>query len=71
MRYIILTVIFILLTSGPVNSSCLFNCQNTENNSADFKSVEKGTRFFVNQPDVHDGYQIHFIYMLDKDGKDS
>ena len=32
---------------------------------------EKPGRFFNDQPDVSDDYQIHFIYMLDKDGKDN
>jgi len=31
---------------------------------------EKPGRFFYDQPDVNDDYQIHFIYMLDKDGVD-
>ena len=31
---------------------------------------EKPGRFFEDQPDVNDDYQIHFIYLLAKDGKD-
>ena len=30
----------------------------------------KPGRFFEDQPDVSDDYQIHFIYMLAADGKD-
>ena len=29
------------------------------------------TRYYEDQPDVNDDFQIHFIYMLDKDGKDN
>ena len=36
-----------------------------------FAKDEKLGRFFEDQPDVSDDYQIHFIYMLDKDGKDN
>ena len=35
------------------------------------KIDKKPGRFFEDQPDVTDDYQIHFIYMLDKDGKDN
>jgi predicted RecB family nuclease len=31
---------------------------------------KKPGRFFEDQPDVNDDYQIHFIYMLAADGKD-
>ena len=36
-----------------------------------FAGDEKTGRFFEDQLDVSDDYQIHFIYMLDKDGKDN
>ena len=36
-----------------------------------FAADEKPGRFFEDQPDINDDYQIHFIYMLDKDGKDN
>ena len=36
-----------------------------------FATDEKPGRYFEDQPDVNDDYQIHFIYMLDKDGKDN
>ena len=36
-----------------------------------FASDKKEGRFFEDQPDVTDDYQIHFIYMLDKNGKDN
>lgn len=32
---------------------------------------EKEGRFFQDQPDTNDDYQIHFIYMLDSNGKDN
>ena len=38
--------------------------------SSIFASDEKPGRFFKDQPDVNDDYQIHFIYMLAADGKD-
>ncbi len=36
-----------------------------------FAKDEKPGRFFNDQPDVSDDYQIHFIYMLDKEGQDN
>ena len=39
--------------------------------SSIFAADEKPGRFFEDQPDVNDDYQIHFIYMLDKNGKDN
>ena len=35
-----------------------------------FASDEKPGRFFEDQPDVTDDYQIHFNYLLAKDSKD-
>ena len=35
-----------------------------------FASDEKPGRFFEDQPDVTDDYEIHFIYFLDKESKD-
>jgi hypothetical protein len=32
---------------------------------------KKPGRFFEDQPDVNDDYQVHFIYLLSSDGKDS
>jgi len=34
-----------------------------------FASDEKPGRFFEDQPDVNDDYQIHFIYLLAKKPK--
>ena len=36
-----------------------------------FASDEKPGRFFEDQPDVSDDYQIHFIYMLTASDKDN
>jgi hypothetical protein len=36
-----------------------------------FAADEKPGRFFENQPDVNDDYQIHFIYFLDSKSKDT
>lgn len=33
-------------------------------------SDDKPGRFFEDQPDVNDDYQIHFLYTLAKDGED-
>ena len=38
--------------------------------SSIFASDEKPGRFFEDQPDVNDDYQIHFIYLLAKKTKD-
>ena len=35
-----------------------------------FASDEKAGRYFVDQPDVSDEPQIHFIYLLNKDSED-
>ena len=35
-----------------------------------YASDEKPGRFFEDQPDVNDDYQIHFIYLLAKKTKD-
>ena len=35
-----------------------------------FASDDKPGRFFEDQPDVNDDYQIHFIYLLAKKTKD-
>ena len=34
-------------------------------------SDEKPGRFFEDQPDVTDDYQIHFNYLISSDGEDS
>ena len=39
-------------------------------NSANASDLKDG-RFFEDQPDTNDDYQIHFIYMLDINGKDN
>ncbi len=39
-------------------------------NSANASDLKNG-RFFEDQPDTNDDYQIHFIYMLDINGKDN
>ena len=38
--------------------------------SSIFASDDKPGRFFEDQPDVNDDYQIHFIYLLAKKTKD-
>jgi len=38
--------------------------------SSSLLADEKLGRFFEDQPDVTDDYQIHFIYLLAKDSKD-
>ena len=38
--------------------------------SSIFASDDKPGRFFEDQPDVNDDYQIHFIYMLSANDKD-
>ena len=48
-----------------------FYCPKDDESSSEFSSYEKGKRYFEDQPDLNDDYQIHFIYMLDKDGKDN
>ena len=38
--------------------------------SISFAADEKHGRFFEDQPDINDDYQIHFNYMVSKDGQD-
>ena len=38
--------------------------------SSIFASDEKPGRFFEDQPDVTDDYQIHFLYLITKDAED-
>ena len=70
-KIVLLISIFFFLTSFNAYATCLFNCKDEENTSSDMLVGEKGERYFEDQPDVNDDYQIHFIYMLDKDGKDN
>jgi len=35
-----------------------------------FASDEKPGKFFENQPDVNDNYQVHFIYFLSSESED-
>jgi len=35
-----------------------------------FASDEKPGKFFENQPDVNDNYQVHFIYFLASESED-
>ena len=66
-----LIFILILICSTSSKASCVFNCPKDDESSSEFSSNEKGKRYFEDQPDLNDDYQIHFIYMLDKDGKDN
>ena len=66
-----LIFILILICSTSSKASCIFNCPKDDESSSEFSSYEKGKRYFEDQPDLNDDYQIHFIYMLDKDGKDN
>ena len=66
-----LIFILILICSTSSKASCVFNCPKDDESLSEFSSNEKGKRYFEDQPDLNDDYQIHFIYMLDKDGKDN
>ena len=39
-------------------------------NSAVFAGDQKPGRFYIDQPDVNDDFQIHLIYLLAKDSDD-
>ena len=58
---------------GIIGCSSLINTEppypNTE--PPDPKLDKKIGRYFTDQPDVTDDYQIHFIYMLDQYGDDN
>ena len=47
------------------------NGPETDNNQTELLPENMGTRYYEDQPDVNDDFQIHFIYMLDKDAKDN
>ena len=67
LNFIFLLLIFPL----TVNAACVFNCPVTDNNQTELLSENTDIRYYDDQPDVNNDYQIHFIYMLDKDGKDN
>ena len=78
-----LFILVILGTSGLVGcsssmdgigSNSTFNGNkstfNGNKNDSASDSDEKPGRFFKDQPDVNDDYQIHFNYLLAKDSED-
>jgi len=55
-------------------ASILLKTETAEAKALEEKNVKMDTkpgRFFEDQPDVNDDYQIHFIYLLTLDGKDT
>ena len=68
---IFLKFIFLFILPLTVNADCVFNCPETDNNQTELLPENMGARYYEDQPDVNDDFQIHFIYMLDKDGKDN
>ena len=67
----VISFLLISIITFSANATCVFNCPKTENISSDVTEDKKGKRYFEDQPDLNKDYQIHFIYMLDKEGKDN
>ena len=67
--YIVLSISYfgIIGCSSPINTGPSY----PKTEPPDPKLDKKIGRYFTDQPDVTDDYQIHFIYMLDQYGDDN
>ena len=63
-------ILIILLSLFIITNAYADKCYNKDASSAILESDKKLGRFFEDQPDVNDDYQIHIIYSLLKDSKD-
>ena len=67
MKKKILTLLILLLFSSY---SYADKCYDSDTTAVILDSDKKPGRFYKDQPDVTDDYQVHIIYMLLKDSKD-
>ena len=63
-------ILIILLSLFIITNVYADKCYNQDVSPAILESDKKPGRFFEDQPDVNDDYQIHIIYSLLKDTKD-
>jgi hypothetical protein len=57
-------IYFIILSLFLVNNAFADTCYNPDITPLILESDKKPGRFFEDQPDVNDDYQIHIIYSL-------
>ena len=67
MKKIVSTLSFLILL---ITNAFADKCYNSDTTPVILDSEKKPGRFFEDQPDVNDDYQVHIIYMLLKDSKD-
>ena len=66
LNFIFLLLIFPL----TVNATCVFNCSETNNNQIELLPENTGIRYYDDQPDVNNDYQIHFCLLYTSDAAD-
>ena len=73
MKNLILYIVLSISYFGIMGCSSLVNTEPPapKTEPPDPKLDKKIGRYFTDQPDVTDDYQIHFIYMLDQYGDDN
>ena len=67
LKKILYTFSFLIIFISNVYAD---KCYNSDTTPVILDSDKKPGRFFEDQPDVNDDYQVHIIYMLLKDSKD-
>ena len=67
MKKIVSTLFSLILL---ITNAFADKCYNSDTTPVILDSDKKPGRFFEDQPDVNDDYQVHIIYMLLKDSKD-
>ena len=55
-------IFLVILTLFIITNAYADKCYNSDASPAILKSDKKPGRFFEDQPDVNDDYQIHIIY---------
>ena len=63
-------IFLVILSLFIITNAYADKCYNSDASPAILESDKKPGRFFEDQPDVNDDYQIHIIYSLLKDSKD-
>tara|TARA_Y100001960_G_C14657959_1_gene819304 strand:- start:979 stop:1230 length:252 start_codon:yes stop_codon:yes gene_type:complete len=71
-KFYILILFFLLIINVNANAGCVFNCAEEEvATTSDPINDEIEGRYFEDQPDVTDDYQIHVIYSLYANSRDN
>ena len=63
-------ILMILVSLFIITHAYADKCYNQDASPTILESDKKLGRFFEDQPDVNDDYQIHIVYSLLKDSKD-